>query len=84
MEHNMRGSILLGKKRLGNSSILNKPSMEEPLLIYLVVSPKAISAIVVRGTTKHKPVYFVNRVLQEVKISYQMTEKVSLALVHAA
>ena len=72
------------KKALAEPPILSKPVHGIPLLVYLAVSPEAVSVAVVQGETEQKLVYFVSRVLQDAETRYQMIEKVALALVHAS
>jgi len=72
------------KRALAQPPILSKPVHGTPLLVYLVVSPEAVSAAIVQGKTKQKPIYFVSRVLQDAETRYQVIEKVALALVHAS
>jgi len=72
------------KRALAPAPILSKPVHGMPLLVYLVVSPEAVSVAVVQGKTEQKPIYFVSRVLQDAETRYQVIEKVALALVHAS
>ena len=72
------------KKALTEPPILSKPVHGTPLLVYLAVSPEAVSAAIVQGETEQKPIYFVSRVLQDAETRYQMIEKVALALVHTS
>ncbi|XP_020237753.1 uncharacterized protein LOC109816980 [Cajanus cajan] len=54
------------------------------MIVYISVSDKAISAILVQETTEQMPVYFISRVLQDAETRYQHLEKTVLALVHTA
>ena len=48
------------RRALAEPPILSKPVHGIPLLIYLAVSPEAVSAAIVQGKTEQKPVYFVS------------------------
>lgn len=72
------------KATLATLSILAKPTTKEPMMIYLVVSPEAVSKVGVQRNPKQKFVYFISRVLQDTETRYQLVEKVTLALVHAS
>lgn len=79
-------SIFLQLKTfLATPSVIPKPIAKEPIIVYLVVSEDAISALLVQEVeTKEQPVYFVSRVLHGAKVRCQMIEKVALALVITA
>ena len=64
------------KKFLVEPPMLSKPRNEEPLYIYLSVTVKAISLILVREEEKQqKLVYYVSKALQGAKVRYQKIEK---------
>ncbi|MCI94847.1 hypothetical protein A2U01_0116145, partial [Trifolium medium] len=53
------------KKALFEPPVLSRPTNEEVLYLYLVVASEAISAALIRETTKgQKPVYFTSKALQ--------------------
>nr|KYP39617.1 hypothetical protein KK1_039047 [Cajanus cajan] len=54
------------------------------MIVYISVSDKAISTVLVQEKTEQIPVYFISRVLQEAETRYQHLEKTVLALVHTA
>ena len=72
------------KRALAQPPILSKPVHGMPLLVYLAVSPEAVSVAIVQGKTEQKLIYFVSQVLQDAKTRYQVIKKVALALVHAS
>ncbi|CAJ2662984.1 unnamed protein product [Trifolium pratense] len=73
------------KKALSEPPVLSRPDVEEVLYIYLSVAAEAVSAALVRETTKgQKPVYFTSKALQGPELRYTQIEKVALALINAA
>ena len=64
---------------------MSKPRNGEPLYIYLSVTKKAISLVLVREEEKQqKPVYYVSKTLQGAEVRYQKIEKLAFALVISA
>nr|KYP62768.1 Retrovirus-related Pol polyprotein from transposon 297 family [Cajanus cajan] len=72
------------KTTLITPPLLSKPDPCLDMIVYILVSDKAISAVLVQETTEQMPVYFISRVLQDVETRYQHLEKTVLALVHTA
>nr|KYP59182.1 Retrovirus-related Pol polyprotein from transposon 17.6 [Cajanus cajan] len=69
------------KKSLASPLILTKPRLNLPLLIYILASDRAISAVLVQEPESTQvPVYFVSRVLQGAETRYQKIEKLALAI----
>nr|KYP33127.1 Retrovirus-related Pol polyprotein from transposon 297 family [Cajanus cajan] len=64
--------------------LLSKPDPCLDMIIYISVSDKAISTVLVQEKTEQMPVYFISRVLQDAETRYQHLEKTVLALVHTA
>ena len=61
--------------------VLSKPKDKEPFYIYLLVTKKTISSVLVREEEKQqKSVYYVRKTLQEVEVKYQKIEKLAFAL----
>ena len=72
------------KACLSSSPLLSPSKPSEDLFLYLVVSPAAVSAALVRKEDGvQKPVYFTNRALQGVEEKYTPMEKLAFALVTA-
>ncbi|KAL8101892.1 hypothetical protein AgCh_033696 [Apium graveolens] len=68
-----------------NPSILSKAEPGEPLFLYIVVGPRAISVALIRKEKGTQiPVYYVSQVLKDAKTRYPNLEKFALALVHAS
>jgi hypothetical protein len=64
---------------------LSRTIPSEVLYLYLVVSPIAISAALIREDEGvHKPVYFVSKALHGAKKRYPQIEKLAFALVMAS
>nr|KYP63499.1 Retrovirus-related Pol polyprotein from transposon 17.6 [Cajanus cajan] len=72
------------KKTLATPPLLTKPNPRLDMIVYISVSDKAISSVLVQEKTEQMPVYFVSRVLQDAETRYQHLEKTVLALVHTA
>lgn len=72
------------KTSLSSPPIPTKQVIGQSLLVYLRVSPEAVSASLIQGMVEQKPINFVSRVLQDVETKYKGIEKVALALVHAS
>jgi hypothetical protein len=73
------------KKYLASSLLLSRPIPREVLYLYLVVSPTAISATLIRGEEEgvQKLVYFVSKALHGAEERYSQIEKLTFALVMA-
>jgi hypothetical protein len=70
------------KEFLTTPSILVKPKLGTPLILYLAVSENACSSVLVQEVGKEqKPVYFTSKVLHGAEVRYQKIEKVALALI---
>ncbi|XP_045796465.1 uncharacterized protein LOC123890806 [Trifolium pratense] len=73
------------KEFLTTPPILVKPKLGTPLILYLAVSEKACSSVLVQEEGKEqKPVYFTSKVLHGAELRYQKIEKVALALLSSA
>ncbi|RDX76095.1 hypothetical protein CR513_43948, partial [Mucuna pruriens] len=65
-----------------NPTILTKLVEGIPILIYLSISNKAISATLVQEFGKEqRPIYFIGKVLQGTETQYQKIEKATLTLI---
>jgi len=63
----------------------SSPDTKRPIVTYLAVSKEAVSTTLVQELEKEEQlVYFISRVLHNANVSYQMIEKVALALVVTA
>ena len=72
------------KNALSQPPILSRLDKDETLYLYLSVSSKAVSVVLIRETQEgHKPTYFTSKALLGPETSYQKIEKVALALVTA-
>lgn len=70
------------KAYLSSPPLLSKPIEGEPLYLYLAVSENTVSSVLMREEAKiHKPVYYVNKMLQGAEKRYLETEKLVLTLV---
>jgi hypothetical protein len=70
------------KAYLHNLITLASPQSGEPLLLYVVASPHAVSAVLVREQheehqKKQLPVYYVSETLDDAKKVYTEVEKVA-------
>jgi ribonuclease HI len=73
------------KKYLSSSLLLSNPTSGEPLFLYLAVSDRAVSAVLIRiKDTVQCPVYYASKTMTEAETRYPPLEKVGLALVTAA
>ncbi|XP_057803551.1 uncharacterized protein LOC131018872 [Salvia miltiorrhiza] len=73
------------KQYLTSPPLLAKPKNHETLLMYLVVSAAAVSAVLVREEEGNQsPIYYVSKSLLDAETRYSQLEKLALALVHAA
>ena len=59
--------------------------MENPFFIYLSVTEKALSSVLIKEEKKQrKPVYYISKALQGVEVKYQKIEKLAFALIVSA
>ena len=73
------------KAYLSSPPLLSLSKLEEELFLYLVVSPTAVSAALVREKDKEqKPVYYTSRALLGAEERYPPMEKLAFALVMVA
>ena len=73
------------KAFLTSPPVIQKLNAREPIIVYLAVSNKAVSLVLVQEIeAEERLIYFVSRVLHGAKIRYQMVEKVALALIITA
>jgi len=73
------------KAFLASSPVIQKPNTHELIIVYLAISNEAVSLVLVQEIeAEERPVYFVSRVLHDVKVRYQTIEKVVLALIITA
>ena len=69
------------KEYLGSPLLLIIPNTGEELLVYLSISPKVVSAVLIREEDKiQKPVYYVSKVLMGAKTRYLKIEKLVYAM----
>ncbi|XP_073119612.1 uncharacterized protein [Henckelia pumila] len=70
------------KAFLKHLPVLNKPVQGEELFLYLAVTPRAASSVLVRKEgINHQPVYFVSHALNGAELNYLTQEKLFLALI---
>ncbi|XP_073130883.1 uncharacterized protein [Henckelia pumila] len=73
------------KAYLKQLPVLNKPTQGEELFLYLVVTPRAASSVLVKKDgVNHQPVYFVSHALKGAELNYLTQENLALALVITA
>ncbi|XP_022865955.1 uncharacterized protein LOC111385772 [Olea europaea var. sylvestris] len=73
------------KKHLEEAPLLSKPEPRESLLLYLAVSDKAVSAVLVREENEHQlPVYYISKALLLAETRYPDMEKLAIALITAS
>ena len=73
------------KRYMATPPLLSKPSQGEVLYLYLAVSDKALSAVLVKQEDKvQKPIYYVNKVLHGAELNYSAIEKFALAMIIAS
>jgi hypothetical protein len=59
------------KRYLSSTLLLSQTIPEEPLYLYLAISPTAVSAALIREEANvQKPVYFINRALRGAEQRY--------------
>ena len=70
------------KRYLSSLSLLTKPNTNDELLMYLAVTPKAVSSVLVREENKvEKLIYYISRMLCGVEIRYLRIEKVVFTII---
>ena len=70
------------KKYMAKPPLLAKPIADEVLYLYLAVSDKAISAILVKyKETVQKSIYYVSKTLHSTELNYSAIEKFALAMI---
>jgi len=80
-----KDAFLQLKTFLASPPVIQKPRLDQPIIVYLSVSKDAISAALVQEIEgEQRPVYFTSKTLQEAETRYQMIETVALALVITA
>ena len=73
------------KKYMAEAPLLAKPSPEDILYLYLAISEKALSGVLVKEDEKvQNPVYYVSKVLHGAELNYSKIEKFALALIMAS
>ncbi|XP_073152557.1 uncharacterized protein [Henckelia pumila] len=73
------------KAYLKQLPVLNKPTQGEELFLYLAVTPRAVSSVLVKKDgMNHQPVYFVSHALRGPELNYLTQEKLALALIITA
>ncbi|KAK2997575.1 hypothetical protein RJ639_025731 [Escallonia herrerae] len=73
------------KTYLSSPPLLSKPLPEEDLFLYLSITEVAASTVLVREEDGlQKPIYYVSKVLQDVKTKYPKIDKIALALIISA
>ncbi|XP_073152155.1 uncharacterized protein [Henckelia pumila] len=73
------------KAYLKQFPVLNKPTQGEELFLYLAVTPRAASSVLVRKEgINHQPIYFVSHALKGAELNYLTQKKLALALVITA
>jgi hypothetical protein len=73
------------KRYLSSSLLLSNPTPGEPLFLYLAVSDRAVSAVLIRiKDTVQCPVYYASKTMTEAETRYPPLEKVGLAFITAA
>ncbi|KAL5770154.1 hypothetical protein ACOSP7_014308 [Xanthoceras sorbifolium] len=73
------------KEYMGRAPLLSKPQDGEKLIVYLVVTQHAISAVLIREENKIQlPVYYVSKRLQDAESRYPPMEKLAYCLIVAS
>ena len=69
------------KAYIGTPSLLSKPKEGGMLYVYLTISKRAVSAVLVREEDKVQwPIFYVSKALLDAKTRYTEIEKLSLSL----
>ena len=73
------------KEYLVSPPLLIVPSLGKELILYLSISPTAVSAVLIQEEDKiQKPVYYINKVLMGAETRYLKIDKLAYALLIAA
>jgi len=71
------------KAFLASPPVIQKSNSTEPIIIYLVVLEYIVRSTLVQEVEKEeRPIYFVNRVLHDIELRYQMIEKISFVRIY--
>ena len=71
------------KEYLSHPPIMSSPEMDEILFAYIVMTPHAMSLVLIRVDSGiQRPVYYVSKSLHEAKVRYLPLEKAILVLMH--
>ena len=72
------------KQYFSHSPIMSSPVVDEVLFAYIAIALYAISFVLIRVDSGiQRPIYYVSKSLNEVKVRYLPLEKAILAVVHA-
>ena len=72
------------KRYLSHPPIMSSPMVDEVLFAYITIALYAISLVLIRVDNGiQRPVYYVNKSLNEANVHYLPLEKAILAMVHA-
>lgn len=73
------------KQFMSTLPILVRLKENSPLTLYLAVSKKAISSVLVHDNDgDERPIYFVSKFLKEAEICYQKIKRLDLAVVNTS
>ncbi|XP_057444187.1 uncharacterized protein LOC130736368 [Lotus japonicus] len=73
------------KELLATPPVLSKPTPNVPLILYLAVTDKAFSTVLLQEEKKkYKIIYFVSHTLQGAELRYQKIEKAALVILKTA
>ncbi|XP_057426035.1 uncharacterized protein LOC130719423 [Lotus japonicus] len=73
------------KESLATLPVLSKPTPGVPLMLYLAVTDRAVSTVLLQEEgKKQKIIYFVSHTLQGAELRYQKIEKAALAILKTA
>ncbi|XP_057452660.1 uncharacterized protein LOC130744496 [Lotus japonicus] len=73
------------KESLATLPVLSKPTPGVPLMLYLAVTDRAVSMVLLQEEgKKQKIIYFVSHTLQGAELRYQKIEKAALAILKTA
>jgi hypothetical protein len=79
------------KRALSTAPVLAVPALREPMLMYIAVTPRVISVMIVVERTEegkelpvHRPVYYLSEVLTFSKQNYPNNQKVAYSVYMAA
>lgn len=61
---------------------MSKPEKEEPLLVYLDVSDRAVSSVLLREDEEkaHRLIYYISKALVEAELRHSTLEKIAFAM----